>query len=118
MTKPNRQRMLELLSFILHCPVCSNKYNAEQTSIIDTETSERADSPAIIVHTDCENCKSSVVFNVSMDGPEVFSVGMVTDLTLNDAQRFKELQNVTLDEIIDFHEYLKIFNGDFQAVLK
>ena len=110
--------MIELLALMLHCPVCNNKYNAEQTSIIDPKEAEKFDNSTVLVHTDCESCKSSVVFSVSMDGPEVFSVGMVTDLTSHDAKKFTDSRHVSVDEVIEFHEFIKSFDGDFERVLK
>lgn len=106
------------MSVILHCPVCSNKYNAEQTSIIESKEAEKYDNPTMLVHTDCERCKSSVVFSIALDGPEIFSVGMVTDLTSKDAQKFRDENYISLDEVIEFHDFLESFNGDFERVLR
>ncbi len=112
------KKMMELLSFILHCPVCSNKYTADQTSIIESGEVEKYDRGAMVVHTDCERCKSSVVFNISLEGPEIFSVGMVTDLTSADAKKFREQGGVLTDEVIEFHDFLETFDGNFEAVLR
>lgn len=118
MARLNYQKMIELLSVILHCPVCANKYTAEQTSVIEgKETDKREDSP-LLVHADCEKCKSSVVFSISLEGPEIFSVGMVTDLTSLDAKKFRDTNGITLDEIIDFQEFVNNFEGDFEQALK
>lgn len=118
MARLNYQKMIELLSVILHCPVCSNKYTAEQTSIIEAPEVEKREDSSLLVHADCERCKSSVVFNISLDGPEIFSVGMVTDLTSADARKFREAPNLKIDEIIEFHSFLQKFDGDFEKVLK
>lgn len=118
MPKLNHQKWIELLSVILHCPVCSNKYNAEQTSIIESKEAEKYDRSSILVHTDCERCKSSVLFNISLDGPEIFSVGMVTDLNSADLSKFRDSNFISLDEVIEFHDFLEEFNGDFERVLR
>ena len=105
--------MIELLAFVLHCPVCSNKYTAERTSIVEAKEQER-----MLVHADCDRCKSSVVFSISLDGPEIFSVGMVTDLTAADTIRFRDRESITFDEVIDFHNFLEKFDGNFQRILR
>lgn len=110
--------MIELLSVILHCPVCSNKYTAEQTNVIEAKDAEKQEDAAVLVHADCERCKSSVVFSISMEGPEIFSVGMVTDLTSKDAKKFKEKDRITVDEIIEFHSFVQDFSGDFEKALE
>ena len=117
MPKPNYQKMIEWLAVILRCPICSNKYNAEQTSIIETKETRNYDHSSMLVHTECERCKSSVVFSISMDGPEIFSVGMVTDLTSTDAKKFRDSDNITVDDVIGFHEFMHTFDGDFEKAL-
>lgn len=112
------QKMIEILSFILHCPVCGNKYSADQTSVIESREGDRYGSATMQVHTDCERCKSSVVFNISVEGPEIFSVGMVTDLTSTDAKKFRDKGYITTDEVIEFHDFLETFDGNFEAVLR
>lgn len=118
MAKMNYQKMIELLSVILHCPVCSNKYTAEQTSIIEAKDAEKPEDASVMVHADCERCKSSVVFSISLEGPEIFSVGMVTDLTSGDAKKFKENEHISVDEIMQFHSFMQNFNGDFDRILQ
>ncbi len=113
----NYQKMMELLSVILHCPVCNNKYNAEQTSIVESKDPEKYENSSMLVHTDCERCRASVFFSISMDGPETFSVAMVTDLTSGDAQKFKKTESISVDEVIGFHAFLNEFDGDFAKVI-
>lgn len=98
---------------ILHCPVCSNKYTTEQTSVIDGKNIDRREDHTILVHADCERCKSSVVFSISLEGPEIFSVGMVTDLTSSDVRKFREASSLSIDEVIELHSFLEKFDGDF-----
>ena len=117
MKKVNYQKIIELLSYILHCPVCNNKYAAAQTSIIDAEDAEKYDHSSMLVHTDCERCKSSVMFNISLEGPEIFSIGMVTDLTSEDTRKFREVKPIGLDEVIEFHNFIRGFDGNFERVL-
>lgn len=117
--KIDYQQMLQLLSVVLHCPICNQKYSAEQTNLIDSHPDpERYESSLIYLHAECERCRSSVVFNVNLDGSEVFSVGMVTDLTARDAKKFQSLGPITVDEVIDFHEFLQNFEGDLAKALK
>lgn len=118
MARLNYQKMIELLSVILHCPVCNNKYTAEQTSVIEGQEVEKREDAALLVHADCERCKSSVVFSVSLEGPEIFSVGMVTDLTTTDAKKFRDAGSISMDQIIDLQTFISSFDGDFEKVLK
>lgn len=118
MKKLDYQKMIEWLAVILRCPICGNKYSADRTSIIEAREGGFYDNSSMLVHTDCERCKSSVVFSISVDGPEVFSVGVVTDLTSKDAKKFREAAAISADELIEFHNFLQDFNGDFETVLR
>lgn len=117
MRRLSHQKIIELLSVILRCPVCGSKYNAEQTSVIEGKDTDKYESAPMLVHTDCESCKGSVVFSVSMDGPEILSIGMITDLTSSDAKKFRDTRCITADEVIEFHKFIRNFDGDFVRAL-
>ena len=87
MKKMDFQKVIQWLSFALKCPVCSYKYNLESTKIIDNKQSEN-DQGTLLIHSDCDQCKSSVVFSISINGPEIFTVGMLSDLTSSDSDKF------------------------------
>ena len=107
------KKIIEWLGLILKCPICGNKYNLDKTKVIESEQSETFGDAHILIHSDCSKCKGSVMFNVDVKGPEVFSVGMVTDLTGQDSARFQKLEPITANEVLGIHQALKTFKGDF-----
>ena len=107
------KKIVEWLGFVLKCPICGHKYNLDKTKVIDSEQDEAYNEAWILIHSDCSKCKSSVMFNVEIRGPEVFSVGMVTDLTGQDSAKFGKLAPIKANEIIGIHQALKEFKGDF-----
>ena len=112
------KKIIEWLGFVLKCPICGNKYNLETTKVLESEQDEAYNEARILIHSDCAKCKSSVMFNVEIHGPEVFSVGMVTDLTRQDSSKFNKLSPINSNEIIGIHQELKKFKGDFVSLLK
>ncbi len=118
MPKFDLTKISQWLAYILKCPVCSQRYSPEQTKIIDTGEERPLSGRSLLVHTDCERCKSSVVFSIAIDGPEIFSIGMVTDLTSQDTSKFKNAHPITTDEVLATHEFLRSFNGDFRTLLR
>lgn len=118
MKKFDLNQILQWLAHILRCPVCGQKYSAEQTKVIDGGDDRPMISRSVLVHTDCDKCKSSVVFSIAIDGPEIFSIGMVTDLTSQDSTKFKNAQPISSDEVLATHEFLRTFDGDFRSVLE
>ncbi len=111
-------KVIQWLGFMLRCPICGFKYNLDQTKIIESERNEAFDEAHILIHSDCTKCKSSVMFNVEIHGPEIFSVGMVTDLTQSDSRKFKSKESISLNEVINIHQALKAFKGDIVSALK
>ena len=118
MAKVDLKKIIEWLSQILRCPICGHRYNLEQTKIIDSKESKPAVGANLLVHTDCEQCRSSVVFSIAVDGPEVFSVGMVTDLTSNDTTKFKNSRVLTANDVLAMHQFLSEFDGNFKSQIK
>lgn len=107
------KKIIEWLGFVLKCPICGRKYNLEKTRVLDSEQNEFSNEARILIHSDCSKCKSSIMFNVEIRGPEVFSVGMVTDLTGNDSSKFNKLGPISSNDVLGIHEALKGFQGDF-----
>lgn len=118
MKKFDFNKIVQWLAYILRCPVCGHRYNPDQTKIIDTGEEKPLNGRSLLVHTDCDRCKSSVVFSIAIDGPEIFSIGMVTDLTSQDTSKFKNAKPITTDEVLATHEFLRGFDGDFKTALK
>lgn len=118
MAKFDFNKISQWLAYILKCPVCGQRYSPEQTKIIDNGEEKPLSGRSLLVHTDCERCKSSVVFSIAIDGPEIFSIGMVTDLTSQDTSKFKNTNPISADEVLATHEFLQTFNGDFKTFLK
>ena len=107
------KKVIEWLGFILRCPICGHKYNLDKSRVVDSEQDDAYNEAWVLIHSDCNKCKSSVMFNVEIKGPEVFSVGMVTDLTGVDSQKFNRLGPITPNDILGIHKELKQFKGDF-----
>ena len=118
MAKFDFNKIVQWLAYILRCPVCGHRYNPDQTKIIDSGEDNPLAGRNLLVHTDCDRCKSSVVFSIAIDCPEIFSIGMVTDLTQQDTNKFKNARPITSDEVLATHEFLNTFDGDFRTLLK
>jgi hypothetical protein len=110
------KKIIEWLGVVLKCPICGAKYNLDKTRVVESSNDESYGEARILIHSDCAKCKSSVMFNVEIRGPEIFSVGMVTDLTSQDSSKFNKLGPIKTNEIIGIHKALKQFKGDFVSV--
>lgn len=117
MKKFDFKKIFEWLSQILKCPVCGHRSALEHSRVIDAKDDRSLNNTSILIHTDCERCKSSIVFSIAVDGPEIFSMGMPTDLTSQDTFKFKNSAPLNSDDILAAHQFLKDFDGDFRKAL-
>ena len=102
---------------MLKCPICGHKYNLDKTRVVESEQDMVYNEARMLIHSDCQKCKSSVMFNVEIRGPEVISIGIITDLTGQDSARFRTLGPIRANEVIGIHQALRNFKGDFASEL-
>ena len=105
-------KIVQWLGSLLKCPICGQKYHIGKTRVVDSEQDDAYNEARILIHSDCVKCKSSVMFNVEIRGPEVFSVGMVTDLTGQDSSKFQNRTPIHVNEVINIHQALRDFKGN------
>ncbi len=91
----NPESWREALKFINRCPICSSSYKVETAKLFaKTDT-------ASLVHLTCSSCSSYFVAMVIVVGQGLSSVGMVTDLSYDDARRLYAAPALTTDELIE-----------------
>lgn len=105
------KKVIAWLGLILRCPICNQKYDLGKIDLLESDHGEEGDTH-LLIHSDCNRCKSSVMFNIDINGPEVYSVGMITDLTSKDSAKFSKYQPLNIDDCIAIHRGLKNFQGD------
>lgn len=98
---------------MLHCPVCNVKYDFSGIKIVDSESDAQTGEARLLIHSDCQKCKSSVMFNIDINGPDIFTVIAKTDLTSKDTAKFTKFPSIDIDDCIQVHKSLKKFDGDF-----
>lgn len=58
------------------------------------------------------------MFNIDINGPDIFTVIAKTDLTSKDSDKFSKYPSLGIDDCIQVHRSLKSFNGDFIKAFK
>lgn len=84
----------DAMKFVGRCPICNAEYPVESAKLF-----ARKDS-ANMVHINCSKCGSAVMFMIMVIGHGLSSVGMVTDLSFEDAKRLYGADEITLDEAL------------------
>lgn len=88
------------IKVVSKCPICNSRYKDDQARVIE----EKGD--AHLIHIECQKCLSNVVALVVKAGVGVSSMGMVTDLTAPDVEKFKNNGSVTANDCIEAHNLL------------
>jgi len=83
------------------CPHCSHKFNKAEASI------NRHKGDSVLIHFTCPNCKISVISSIFLNNSGIMTVGMLTDLSKEDLGMLKSNSTITVDDVIDMHEYIE-----------
>ncbi len=89
------------MHLVTRCPFCSAEYDLDGAQVIGEE------NDATMVYITCSDCESSIVAIVAMSGLGVISLGLVTDMTIEDTKRFMGNEAVTSDEFLAVYELLE-----------
>ncbi|MDD4476663.1 MAG: hypothetical protein PHY40_00715 [Patescibacteria group bacterium] len=99
--KPQSEPWREALKFMNKCPICGFDHGSSSAKVFNKEKN------ANLVHITCARCESAFIAMIVSAGQGLSSVGMVTDLSFEDAKRLYESDSVALDEIIEAHKVLE-----------
>lgn len=112
------KKIINWLGFILRCPVCNVKYNLTNIKVLESEQDVQSAEARLLIHSDCHRCKSSVMFNIDISGPDVITVAAMTDLTSKDSAKFSSFEPLNIEDVIQIHQSLKKFDGDLVKALQ
>ncbi|MDQ2743723.1 MAG: hypothetical protein M3Z66_15715 [Chloroflexota bacterium] len=105
-----QERLLKKLISTYRCSVCRRGF--EQDHVRITSRQEQL----WIVSVRCGRCRNQQVFWVALkeDGEQA----VLRDLSEAEEERFAEMAPVGADDVLDIHEFLRDFNGDFRALFR
>ena len=102
------ERFIKKLMATMKCGVCGQRYEGNNIRMLG----HRDDLWFLSVY--CTACRSQgLVAVVIKEGksPEV-----ITDLTEEEYAKFGEVDVVAADDVLDIHDFLKEFDGDFSHI--
>lgn len=100
----------EGVKLISYCPLCESSYNPHEAKVLG----EKDDSH--LLHIQCGRCLNAIIALVLISSVGVSSVGLVTDLSFDEVNRFKEAQPITTDDVIEVHDLLQNQSAFFQRL--
>lgn len=105
-SKPASEAKGELLQT---CPMCSKAYPTEQIRVVEQISASR------LLHLSCPDCSNAMLAVVVQTEVGTSSIGMVTDLSMQDVLRIQTQHPLALDDALDWHEVL---SGPSEALLE
>lgn len=87
-----------MLSF---CPLCQAKQGAIEANVLE-EAGETH-----LLHLHCRHCHIAILAIVNMTPLGLSSFGMITDLSVADAQRLKSVEPVNAEEALNLHLFFR-----------
>lgn len=84
-----------------HCPSCGNLFDFRKTQVLAEENG------STLLHLKCGNCGTSAVATMTMSPQGLMFRGMITDLTAQDVMKFKDVNDVDSDDIMELHKVLE-----------
>jgi len=92
----------------IKCAVCQSHYEPEDIHIIDHH-----DERWVMAVT-CGQCHTQgLIFAIIKETEESESI---IELTLEEWNRFRKMSQIDADDVLDMHEFLRDFDGDFVSL--
>ena len=100
------------LSLITRCPLCDAAFDPLEAQVLGE--GERGH----LLHIRCRSCEQAVLAIVTVSKKGIFSMGLLTDLTSEDALRFHHASPVTADDVLRTHALLADETGVWDILRK
>lgn len=93
----------------MRCPSCGALYNVDEVQFMGSQEGY------FLLSMTCAKCSLPVWVNFFSGSPDGRSV--LNDLTIDDLE-LSTKPAITPNEVLDFHNFITGFNGDFKKYLK
>ena len=103
------ERLVRRLMALLKCESCGQQYEAYDIDVIG----HRED--LWFLRVSCSSCHSQCLVAAVIKQEKI--PGAVTDLTKVEMGKFKDEDAVGVDDVLNMHDFLKDFDGDFSQLL-
>lgn len=88
--------------YLGNCSVCGESFQPRNAHLLDRK-------PDIShVYTQCSKCKSSsITFVLKNTMGFITTIGMLTDMTKGDIEKFKDKKPISADDVLELHKSLE-----------
>jgi hypothetical protein len=105
-----KRELIKHLVASIPCAVCQHHHEPDNVRIVDHH------GEIWIMAVKCSHCGTQgLVFAMIQEGEEP---EMVSDLTSHERARLREMPQLNADDLLDVHEFLRDFDGDFVGLFE
>lgn len=98
--KKNQNNIFTDQQLISYCPSCRRPFTSHEAIVISQALATQ------LLHLTCSNCTSSIVLLLIVNESGMGSVGVITDMTEKDTQKFATADRVTFDDCLYLYQLL------------
>ena len=103
------ENLIKRLMASIKCSVCGQHYEVDNINVLGHS------QDLWFLRALCSACHAQCLVAAVIKESEALEV--VTDLTEAELDRFRNAGMLTTDDVLDMHNFLKNFNGDFARLL-
>jgi hypothetical protein len=104
------ESLVKKLVASIKCGTCGQHYQESDINVIEHN------EELWFLRVTCSSCHARcLVAAIIREGGKA---EVITDLTEAELERFRDLDVVRADDVLDMHNYLKDFNGDFPRLFR
>jgi hypothetical protein len=93
---------------LAHCPLCQTAYDEHSIKLLGEQAPPLAGQGMVrMFHLTCQSCCHAVIAVILESQNGVSSVGLVTDLEVQDAVRMHDAPAISADDCVAAHEILE-----------
>ena len=102
------ENLIKKLVASVKCSVCGQRYKAGNIDVLGH------DEDLWFLRISCPACNTEYLVAAIIREDRVAEV--ITDLTEAELDRFRNMDRLTADDVLDMHGFLKDFDGDFSQL--
>ncbi len=104
--------LVKALQQMVRCPKCGGAFSENDVELV------AGVGQAYFVKMSCNHCGISVMASMMNMDKKVNNLGANSESEFNSEKMVDDKKEISADELIGLHEYLKSFKGDFKTALK
>lgn len=106
------QEMIKQVRTAMRCPSCGSRYDTDNIHFLGQL------DMAALVQLDCQSCGLPVMATIlwSEKNPQHGHSKLMSDLSVDESESTATGEPVTTDSVVDVHQFLKKFDGNFETL--